>query len=101
MDSMKGKCASSCVDLGYTNQFCVPEVTSGFFSSCDSLVGDSLEVNQANRGSLYVCLGKHNCSACNAGDSGLISWRGVVSWVFSSCGRNLGYILELRRGCPF
>ena len=24
-----------------------------------------------------------------------------VSWVFSSCGRNLGYILELRRGCPF
>ena len=26
-------------------------------------------------------------------------WK--VSWVFSSCGRNLGYILELRRGCPF
>ena len=24
-----------------------------------------------------------------------------VSWVFSSCGTNLGYILELRRGCPF
>ena len=24
-----------------------------------------------------------------------------VSWVFSSCGRHLGYILELRRGCPF
>ena len=24
-----------------------------------------------------------------------------VSWVFSSCGRNQGYILELRRGCPF
>ena len=23
-----------------------------------------------------------------------------VSWVFSSCGRNLGDILELRRGCP-
>ena len=27
--------------------------------------------------------------------------EGEVSWVFSSCGRNLGYILELRRGCPF
>ena len=54
MDSMKGKCASSCVDLGYTNQFCIPEVTSGFFSACDSLVGDSLEFNQANRGSLCV-----------------------------------------------
>ena len=24
-----------------------------------------------------------------------------VSWVFSSCGRNLGYILKLPRGCPF
>ena len=22
-------------------------------------------------------------------------------WVFSSCGRHVGYILELRRGCPF
>ena len=26
---------------------------------------------------------------------------GDVSWVFSTCGRNLGYILELQRGCPF
>ena len=24
--------------------------------------------------------------------------EGVVSWFFSSCGRNVGYILELRRG---
>ena len=27
--------------------------------------------------------------------------EGEVSWVFSSCGRNLCYILELQRGCPF
>ena len=27
--------------------------------------------------------------------------EGEVSWVFSSCGRNLGYILKLRQGCPF
>ena len=27
--------------------------------------------------------------------------EGKVSCVFSSCGKNLGYILELRRGCPF
>ena len=76
MDSMKGKCASSWVDLRYTNQFCFPDVTSVFFSSCDSLVGDSLEFNQVNRGSLCVWLGKRNCSACNAMESGLISWRG-------------------------
>ena len=42
MDSMKWKCASSWVDLGYTNQFCVPEVTS-VISSCDSVVADFLE----------------------------------------------------------
>ena len=26
---------------------------------------------------------------------------GEVSWDYSICGRNLGFILELRRGCPF
>ena len=27
--------------------------------------------------------------------------EGKVSWVFSNCGRNLGYILEIQRGYPF
>ena len=54
MDSMKGKCASSGVDLGYTNQFCVPEVTSVFFSSCDSLVGDSSV--QSSKSRILMCL---------------------------------------------
>ena len=27
--------------------------------------------------------------------------EGEVSWLFSSCGGNLGYILELRQGWPF
>ena len=27
--------------------------------------------------------------------------EGYVSWDFSSCGRNMGYILELQRGWPF
>ena len=54
MDSMKGKCASSCVDLGYTNLFCLPEVTSVFFSCCDSVLGDSLQFHQGNRGSLRL-----------------------------------------------
>ena len=27
--------------------------------------------------------------------------EGKVSWVFSSCSRNMGYILDLRRGCSF
>ena len=42
MEPMQQKCASSRVDLGYSNLFCIPEVTSVFFSSCDSVLGDSL-----------------------------------------------------------
>ena len=44
-----------------------------FFLSCDSVVGDSLDFKQANRGSLRVLLGKRKCSGHNAGESGLIS----------------------------
>ena len=76
IDPMKGKLASCQFDFGYTELFCVPGVTSVFFSSYDSVVGDSLEFNQANCGSLRVSLGKRNCSACNAGESGLISRQG-------------------------
>ena len=54
MEPMQGKLAASQFDLGHTDLFCVPEVSSGFFSSCDSVVGDSLEFSQANRGPLYV-----------------------------------------------
>ena len=66
MEPMQGKLASSQFDFGYTEQFCISAVTSVFFSYCDSVVGDSLEFNQANRGSLRVCLGKRNCSGYNA-----------------------------------
>ena len=54
MEPMQGKLASSQFDLGHTDLFCVPEVTSVFFSSCDSVAGDSLEFNQANRVPLCV-----------------------------------------------
>ena len=100
MNLMKGKCASSWVDLGCTNQFCIPEVTSLFFSSCDSLVGDSLEFNQANRGSLCVWLGKRNCSACNAGKSGLISWRGGSLMGFLELRQAPGVYSRVMTGMP-
>ena len=54
MEPMQVKLPSSQFDLGHSDLFCVPDVTSVFFSSCDSVVGDSLEFNQASRGSLYV-----------------------------------------------
>ena len=52
MEAMQGKLVSSQFDLGHTDLFRVPEMISMFLSSCDSVVGDSLEFNQANRGSL-------------------------------------------------
>ena len=76
METMQWKWASSQDDFGYTELFCIPEMTSVFFSSYDSVLGDSLEFHQAKRGSLHVCLGTWNCSACKAGESGLISLRG-------------------------
>ena len=54
MEPVQGKLASTQFDLGHSYLFCLPEVTLVFFSSCDSVVGDSLEFNQANRGSLCV-----------------------------------------------
>ena len=42
MEPMEGKWASSRDDLGYTELFCIPEVTAVFLSSCDSGPGDSL-----------------------------------------------------------
>ena len=54
MDPMQGKLASSQFDLGHTDLFCISEVTSLFFSSCGSVLGDTLEFNQANQVSLCV-----------------------------------------------
>ena len=79
MDSMKGKCASSWVNLGYTKLFCNPEVTSVFFSCCDTVLGDSLQFHQGNRGSLRLWLETRNSSARNARESGLIMrWGGSL-----------------------
>ena len=78
MEPMRGKLASSQFDFGYTEQLFIPVVTSVFFSSSYSVVGVSLEFSQVNRSSLCVRLGKRNCSACNEGESGLISWRGGI-----------------------
>ena len=79
MDWMKEKCASSWVDLEYTILFCIREVTSVFFSCYDSVLGDSLQLNQGNQGSLCLWLGTRNSSARNAGESGLIlRWGGSL-----------------------
>ena len=101
MEPMQGKLASSQYDFGYTEKFCIPGVSSVFFSSCDRVAGDSLEFNQQIV-ARYVFDWEY-AIALHAMQGNRASSRGErkVSWVFSSCGRNLGYILELRRGGPF
>ena len=54
MEQMTGKWASSSVDFGYTELFCIPELTSEFISSFHSVLGDSLVFYQEIRGSLPV-----------------------------------------------
>ena len=72
MEPMQVKWASSRVDLGYTVLFCILEVTLVFFPSGDSVLGDSGIPSSKSR--ILTCLiGTWNCSACNAGESGLIS----------------------------
>ena len=87
---MQRKLASSQFDFGYTEQFCIPVVTSELLSSCDSVVGDSLQFIQANRGSLSVLLGKRNCSGLKAGESGLISQGGERLMGFLELRQELG-----------
>ena len=78
MEQMRWKWASSCVDFGYTELLSIPELTSEFISSCDSVLGDSLVFYQENWGSLPVWFGTTlDCSAPNGRKSSLISQRGV------------------------
>ena len=41
-EQMRGKWASSCVDFGYTELFCIPDLTSEFISFSDSVLVDTL-----------------------------------------------------------
>ena len=101
IEPMKGKWASYRVDLGYTELFCIPEVHQGssrfvtvflktFWCSIRKIevpyrfdweYGIVLHSMQGNRASFPS--------------------EGDVTYDFSSCGRNLGYIRELQRGWPF
>ena len=101
MEPMNGKWASSRVDLGYTELFCIPEV-----HQCSSRI-------------VTVFLGTLWCSIKHIEPRYMFYWEhgialhtmqgiqasspadGDFLWDFSSCGRNVGYILELQRGWPF
>ena len=100
MDSMKEKCASSWVDLGYPNLFCIPEVTSVFFSCFDRVLGDSLQFHQGNRGSLRLWLWTRHSSAGKAGESGLILRRGGSLMSFLKLRQSPGVYSRVTAGMP-
>ena len=101
MEPMKRKWASSCVDLGFTELFCIPEVhqcSSRFETVFLGTLWCSIKKIEAPymfdweyRIALHAMQG--NRASCPS--------EGDVSYDFSSCGRNLGYIRELQRGWPF
>ena len=98
MEPMKGKWASSRVDLGYTDLFCIPEVhqcSSRFVTVFLGTLWCSFKKIEAP----YVFDWEYGI-ALHAMQGNLASspGEGDVSWDFWSCGRNLGYILELQRG---
>ena len=92
MEPMMGKWASSRVDLGYTELFLIPEMTSVFISSCDSVFGDSLLFHQENRGSLRFDWEFGIALHATKGNQASCRDEGDVSLDFSSWGRNLGII---------
>ena len=101
MEPMNGKWASSRVDLGYTELFCIPEV------------------HQCSSRFVTVFLATLCCSIKNIEAPYLFDWEyaialhamhlnrasfpceGYVSYDLTSCGKNLGYILELQREWAF
>ena len=71
-----------------------------FISFCDSVPGDSLVFHQKIE-ALYV-FDWENGIALHAmpGNRASFPSEADVSYDYSSCGRNLGYIRELQRGWP-
>ena len=58
MDPMQGKLASSQFDFGHTDLFCVPEVTSVFFSSCEQCCWGLFRVQSSKSRPLMGLIGK-------------------------------------------
>ena len=101
MEPIKGKWASSRVDLGYTELFCIPEVhqcSSHFVTVFLGTLWCSIKKIEAP----YVFDWEYGIALhAMQGNRASCPSEGDVSYDFSSCGRNLGYIRELQRGWPF
>ena len=100
MDSMKGKCASSWVDLGYKKSIFRSwgdiSVLLDLWQCCWGL-----SRVQSSKSRLLMCLiGKRNCSASKAGESDLISWRGGSLMGFLELRQARGVHYRVTTGMP-
>ena len=98
---MKGKWASSQVDLGYTELFCIPEVhqcSSRFVTVFQGTLWCSVKKIEAP----YVFDWEYGIALpAMQGNRASFPSEGDISYDFSSCSKNLGYIRELQWGWPF
>ena len=101
MERLKGKWASSRVDLGYTELFCIPEVhqcSSRFVTVFLGTLWCSIKKIEAP----YVFDWEYRVGLhAMQGNRASFPSEGDVSYDFLSYGRNLQYIRELQRGWPF
>ena len=97
MEQMRGKWASSFVDFGYTELFCIPEVHQCSSRFVRVFVG-TLWCSIKNIKAPYVFVWENGIALHTLqGNRASFPIEGDVSYDFSSCGRNLGYIPELQR----
>ena len=101
MEPMKGKWASSRVDLGYTELFCIPDVhqcSSRFVTFFLGTLWCSIKKIEAP----YMFDWEYGIALhAMQGNRASFPSEGDVSYVFLSCSKNLGDLRELQRGWPF
>ena len=101
MEPMKGKWAASRVDLGYTELFCITEVHQ-CSSCCVTVFLGTLWCSIKKNEAAYEFNWEYRIAGHGMqGNRASFPSEGDVSYDFSSCGRNLGYIRELQRGWLF
>ena len=101
IEPMKGKWASSRVDLGYTELFCIPELhhcSSRFVTVFLGTLWCSIKEIEAPY--MFDCEYRIALHAMQGNRASFPS-KGDISYDFSCCSKNLGYIRDLQRGWTF
>ena len=95
LEPMKGNQASSRVDLGNTELFPIPAVTSVSFWTLTVFLGTLWSSMKQIKSPSVFDWEQEIVLQAMQGNRSSAQGEGEVTWFFSSCGRNLGYIIEL------